>query len=56
VRIESVVVSAGARQATLALEQLQPGFVYELRLKPLVPAGQTFFPAEAHYTLRQIPR
>ncbi|HXT61140.1 MAG TPA: hypothetical protein VN699_21045, partial [Pirellulales bacterium] len=56
VRVESVAVSAGGRQAALALEQLQPGFVYEFRLKPLVPASQAFFPAEAHYTLRQIPQ
>jgi hypothetical protein len=56
VRIESVGVSADGRQAALALERLQPGFVYEFRLKPLVSAGQPFFPAEAHYTLRRIPQ
>jgi hypothetical protein len=56
VRIETVSISQDARRATLKLERMRAGFVYEFRLRPLVSASQTFFPAEAHYTLRQIPR
>ena len=54
-RVEQVALSPDARRATLKLARLRPGFVYELRLKQLAPAGQTFFPAEAYYTLRKIP-
>ncbi len=55
-RIETIEVSADGRQARLKLAALRTGFVYEFRLKNLAPAGDTFFPAEAHYTLREVPR
>jgi hypothetical protein len=35
---------------------MRPGFVYELRLKNLAPGGGDFHPAEAHYTLRVVPK
>jgi mono/diheme cytochrome c family protein len=54
-KITSVSLSSDRRRVTLTLETLRPGHVYELRLKSLAPAGELFFPAEAHYTLRQIP-
>jgi hypothetical protein len=34
---------------------LRPGFLYEFQLKPLVLGKELFHPAEAHYTLNQIP-
>jgi len=55
-RVEEVVVSPDARRATLKLARLRPGFVYEFRLKQFAPKGLTFFPAEAYYTLRRIPK
>jgi hypothetical protein len=35
---------------------MRPGFVYELRLKNLAADGGDFHPAEAHYTLRVLPK
>jgi hypothetical protein len=57
-RAESVAaatVAADGRRVTLQLAELRPGFVYEFRVKELAPGGGTFFPAEAHYTLRVVP-
>lgn len=51
--VRAVEVSANARRATLRLAEMRPGFVYELRVRRLAPAGTPFFPAEAHYTLRR---
>lgn len=55
-RIKTIEVSADGRQARLKLTALRTGFVYEFRLKNLAPAGEMFFPAEAHYTLQEIVR
>jgi mono/diheme cytochrome c family protein len=54
-QVKSVTVSDDARRVTLRLAELRPGFVYEFRLKNL-SADETFHPAEAHYTLRIVPR
>ena len=51
--LRGVEVSSDARRVTLRLAEMRPGFVYELRVRRLVPEGTTFFPAEAHYTLRR---
>jgi glucose/arabinose dehydrogenase/mono/diheme cytochrome c family protein len=50
-----VEVEPDRRAVTLKFRELRAGFVYELRLKSLSPGEQPFYPAEAHYTLRQIP-
>jgi hypothetical protein len=42
--------------ATITLDELRSGFVYELRLANLAGSGDVFHPAEAHYTLRNVPR
>jgi len=39
----------------LRLAELRPGFVYEFRPKNL-STDDTFHPAEAHYTLRVVPK
>jgi mono/diheme cytochrome c family protein len=52
---QSLVVSQDARRVTVRFAELRPGFVYEFRLKNLSPAGD-FHPAEAHYTLRVVPK
>jgi glucose/arabinose dehydrogenase len=53
--IQSVSVSDDRLHITLRIRQLRAGYVYDLRLKNLVGEGETFFPAEAYYTLRTIP-
>jgi len=54
-RIESLEVAADGLRVTLRLARLRPGFIYEFRLSHLGPPNAFFFPAEAHYTLRQVP-
>lgn len=51
-RINRVRLSEDRLQATLTLLELREGFVYAIRVSGL---GETFFPAEAYYTLRRIP-
>jgi hypothetical protein len=55
-KVTAVSIAADARRVTLKLAEMRPGFVYELRLKNLAPSGGDFFPAEAHYTLRVVPK
>ncbi|MGE0759001.1 MAG: hypothetical protein AB7O38_18430, partial [Pirellulaceae bacterium] len=54
--IAHVAVSDDGRRASLTLRELRAGFVYELHVRNLAQPDQRFFPAEAHYTLRQIPQ
>jgi hypothetical protein len=54
-QVKSVTISDNARRVTVRLSELRPGFVYEFRLKNLSPEGD-FHPAEAHYTLRVVPK
>jgi len=56
VKVQSVEVAADARSAELVLPPLRAGFVYELRMKNLAHAGAMFYPAEAYYTLRVVPK
>jgi cytochrome c553 len=55
-KVTGVTVSSVSRRVTLKLAEMRPGFVYELRLKNLVPGGGEFHPAEAHYTLNVVPK
>lgn len=58
-RTEKIIVadvSPDGRRVTLRLGELRAGFVYELQVKNLLPDDRQFFPAEAYYTLRTIPR
>ncbi len=55
-KLTEVTVADDARRVTLRLAEPRPGFVYEFRLKNLTPGGKVFHPAEAHYTLRVVPR
>jgi hypothetical protein len=55
-KVKSVLISADRRSANLELDELRPGHVYEIRLQKLVPEGVKFFPDEAHYTLRSVPK
>ncbi|HZN35103.1 MAG TPA: hypothetical protein VFB80_14840, partial [Pirellulaceae bacterium] len=54
-KIGSAEVAADGKRVMLTLPNLRAGFVYELKLKNLAPAGSVFFPDEAHYTLHKIP-
>jgi mono/diheme cytochrome c family protein/glucose/arabinose dehydrogenase len=55
-KVTDVAIAADAGRVTLKLAEMRPGFVYELRLKNLAPGGGDFHPAEAHYTLRIVPK
>jgi mono/diheme cytochrome c family protein len=55
-RVTGVTVSADGRRVNLKLAGLRAGFVYQIRLRNLAPGGGAFHPAEAHYTMRVIPR
>ncbi len=54
-RVEVVNTSPDGSSVRLAVSPWKRGFVYELRASGLVPAGERFFPAEAHYTLKELP-
>ncbi len=53
-KITGVSVSADRRTVRLTLKPLRRGFVYEFYLRSLT-GDDDFFPAEAYYTLNEIP-
>lgn len=55
-RVRAVRVSPDRRSVSLEVEPLRPGFVYEFQLRSSLAPGGQLFPAEAYYTLRQVPR
>jgi cytochrome c551/c552 len=55
-RVRSVAVAEDGRSVRLVLDEMRPGFVYEFRLSGLAEGDKPLFPAEAYYTLRQVPR
>lgn len=55
-KIKKAKVSDDGRRVKLELSELRAGYVYELHVKNLVPSAQPFFPAEAHYTMRVVPK
>jgi mono/diheme cytochrome c family protein len=56
VTVKSAVPSADGRQVRLTLDKMKQGFVYEFHLRSLAAAGEPWFPAEAFYTLKRVPR
>lgn len=54
-KIQSLAVSSDGLSVEMNLGSRRLGFVYEFHLKSLVAEGTSFFPAEAFYTLNQIP-
>jgi hypothetical protein len=52
----AVAVAEDGRRVALRLAEMRPGFVYEFRLRNLAPGKGEFRPAEAHYTLRVVPK
>jgi len=55
-KIDSVELLADHRQLMVKLPELRTGgFVYEIQLKNLAPENAEFFPAEAYFTLHQVP-
>ena len=44
-----------SRQVSRKLVAMRAGHVYELRVEGIAPEGRSLFPAEAYYTLRQVP-
>jgi len=55
-KIATIKLARNGLRATLKLKELRAGFVYELHVKNLTADGSLFYPAEAHYTMRKIPR
>jgi mono/diheme cytochrome c family protein/glucose/arabinose dehydrogenase len=56
VAISALAVSDDRREVRLQIDRPTTGFVYEFHLENLTPDGAMFFPAEAHYTLKRLPR
>lgn len=52
--IQQISLAPDAQSVTIQLEDLREGYVYEFRLKNLVSASETFYPAEAYYSLTRI--
>jgi hypothetical protein len=55
-QVAEVQVAEDATRVEIRLGDLRVGYVYELHLKNLASGAGEFFPAEAHYTLRSIPK
>jgi len=55
-RIKRVTVDADHTSVHLELETLEPGFVYDLAVKPITADNQPLNPATAHYTLNVVPK
>ena len=55
-RITKIDVAADGRAVEIELARMREGFVYEFRLSNLAPESGMFFPDEAYYTLRKLPR
>jgi hypothetical protein len=55
-KLAGITVGKDGRRVTLRLGKLRAAFVYEFRLQNLVPGEGAFHPAEAHDTLRAVPR
>jgi cytochrome c553 len=54
-KIQSLELSEDGKRVTIKLAELRAGFLYEFQLRPLTRGKEPFHPAEAHYTLNQIP-
>ena len=55
-QVADIRVDDAGLQVQLDFDDLRSGYVYELHLKNLSPGANEFFPAEAHYSLRSVPR
>ncbi len=53
--IQSITLSDDHRRVVLELPSLRAGAVYELNVAPVGTSADALFPAQAHYTMRQIP-
>lgn len=56
VRIQKIEPSADGREVRLRLGEMKAGFTYEFHLADLTANDALFFPAEAHYTLKRVPK
>lgn len=55
-KVSAVTVAPDGRRVTLRFAEMRPGFMYEFRVRNLAPGGAEFYPAEAYYTLRVLPK
>ncbi len=54
-KIRQIAVAADRRSVVVTLDGMRPGFVYDIHLGPMGPDGQSLWPADAFYTLNQLP-
>ncbi|MBI1904518.1 MAG: c-type cytochrome [Planctomycetia bacterium] len=55
-QVSGVTVADDGRRVRLAVDKMNAGFVYEIRVKDLGPRGVALRPVEAFYTLRILPQ
>ena len=53
--ITAIEVARDRMSVQLTLAEFREGFVYDIRVRNLTMGQETFFPAEAYYTLRKVP-
>lgn len=56
VRVNAIETTADGRTVRLRCEPHRAGFVYEFHLQGLTPSEAMLFPAEAHYTMKRVPK
>jgi mono/diheme cytochrome c family protein len=54
--VRKIEVNEDRTSVLLRLKQLRAGYVYEIKLSSLVENDEAFHPAEAYYTMRQVPQ
>jgi mono/diheme cytochrome c family protein len=54
-RVRQIVVAPDRRSVMLELESLRAGHIYDIHVGSIGPVGQALWPAEASYTLNQVP-
>jgi hypothetical protein len=53
-RIRNVAL-AGDRSVVLTLESMRPGYLYDVHVRDIGPNGASLWPADAYYTLNEVP-
>ncbi len=54
-QITKIEIAKDSRSAILTLDSMRTGFVYDIHLKAIGRGGNALWPAEAYYTLNQVP-
>jgi mono/diheme cytochrome c family protein len=54
-QIRRIEVAADRHSVVVTLNDLRPGFVYDIHVSPIGPNATPLWPADAYYTLNQVP-